>query len=92
MAMDLVRGEVADVRVGVSTLGHPGIENCLREAAYAIEVPRAYRNDEPVTAVLNLVFRPRTKSSAIENPNLSREIDLIIEPVLKDNDPDAGVP
>ncbi|MEO5768834.1 MAG: VWA domain-containing protein [Polyangia bacterium] len=92
VAMDLVRGEVADVRVGVSTLGHPGIENCLREAAYAIEVPRAYRNDEPVTAVLNLVFRPRTKSGATENPNLSREIDLIIEPALKDNDPDAGVP
>jgi hypothetical protein len=92
VALDLIRGEVADVRVNMSTLAHPGIESCLREAAYAVEVPRAYRNDEPVTAILNLVFRPRTQSSTAENPSLSREIDVIIEAALKDHAPDAGAP
>ena len=92
VALDLVRGEVADVRVDSSTLAHAGIETCLREAAYAIEVPRAYRNDEAVTAVLNLVFRPRSvvgdrrSGVAEDNPSLSRELDLIIEKAVKDQD------
>ena len=93
LALDLVRGEVALVRLEASTLGQPGIENCLRESAYAIEVPRAYRNDDPVTAVLNLVFRPRTperRPSELEDPSVSREIDLLIEGALKQPDPDAN--
>lgn len=104
LALDLVRGEVALVRLEASTLGQPGIENCLRESAYAIEVPRAYRNDDPVTAVLNLVFRPRTPErhpSELEDPSVSREIDLLIEGALKQpeidatataSSPDAGGP
>jgi hypothetical protein len=85
LALDLVRGEVGAARVESSTLGHPVIETCLREAAFALEVPRAYRNDEPVTAVLNLVFRPHTpdRPSAPQDPGVSREIDLLVEGALK---------
>lgn len=85
LALDLVRGEVGAARVESSTLGHPVIETCLREAAFALEIPRAYRNDEPVTAVLNLVFRPHTpeRPSAPQDPGVSREIDLLVEGALK---------
>ena len=87
LALDLVRGEVGAARIEASTLAHPVIENCLREAAFALDVPRAYRNDDPVTAVLNLVFRPRTseRKTGIENPSLNKEIDLIVEAALKDS-------
>ena len=91
LALDLVRGEVGGARIESSTLDRPVIEGCLREAAFAIEVPRAYRNDEPVTAVLNLVFRPRTtaeKPPITQDPGISREIDLLVEGALKT--PDAG--
>ena len=84
LALDLVRGEVGGVRVESSTLGHPAIESCLRDSAFAIEVPRAYRNDEAVTAILNLVFRPRTPD---RRPTLQestgRELDLLVEAALK---------
>ncbi len=88
LALDLVRGEVADVRVEGSTLAHAAIETCLREAAFAIEVPRAYRNDDAITAVLNLVFRPRTperRATGSDNPALNREIDLLVDAALKDS-------
>ena len=86
LALDLVRGEVGAARIEASTLAHPIIETCLREAAYALDVPRAYRNDDPVTAILNLVFRPRTseRRAGIENPSLNKEIDLIVEAALKE--------
>jgi hypothetical protein len=48
-----------------------------------------------VTAVLNLVFRPSTKAGTVENPSLSREIDLVIEAALKGEapaPPDAAAP
>jgi hypothetical protein len=91
LALYLVRGEVGAARIETSTLAHPMIENCLREAAFALDVPRAYRNDDPVTAVLNLVFRPRTpeRKSGITNTSLNAEIDLIVEAALKDS---AGPP
>jgi hypothetical protein len=103
LALDLVRGEVANARVEASTLAHSGIESCLREAAYALEVPRANRNDDPVTAVLNLVFRPRTpeRSARMENPRLDSELETIVEAALKEyalpdakppTTPDAGAP
>ena len=82
MAIDLVRGEVMDARVESSTLAQPKIEACLRESAFALEVPRAYHNDEPVTAVVNLVFRPRTpekRRSAEDSFPIGAEIDLILE-------------
>jgi hypothetical protein len=82
MAIDLVRGEVMDARVESSTLAQPTIETCLRESAFALEVPRAYHNDEQVTAVVNLVFRPRTpekRRSAEDTFPIGAEIDLILE-------------
>ena len=60
LAIDLTRGEVDRATIESSTLGNPGIERCLQESAFEIEVPRAARSDAPVTAVLNMVFRPRT--------------------------------
>lgn len=86
MAIDLVRGEVMDARVESSTLDQPAIESCLRESAFALEVPRAYHNDESVTAVVNLVFRPRTpekRRSAEDSFPIGAEIDLVLEELKK---------
>ena len=86
LALDLVRGEVGAARIESSTLGHPTIESCLREAAFGLIVPRAYRNDEPVTAVLNLVFRPRTPERAATSggdPEIDRRLDVLIEVALR---------
>jgi len=93
LALELVRGEVGGARIESSTLGHAAIEACLREAAFALEVPRAYRNDEPVTAILNLVFRPRTPDRAptTQDPGISREIDLLVEGALKAPETTADV-
>ena len=49
-------------------------------------MPRAYHNDEPVTAIVNLVFRPRTpekKRSAEDSFPVGAEIDLILEELKK---------
>ena len=84
LALDLIRGEVDDARVESSTLRRPAIEACLREAAFTFNVPRTYRNDERVTAVLNLVFRPRSpeKPAPATEPGVSREIDLLVDGAL----------
>ena len=81
LAIDLTRGEVGDVVVQSSTLNHPGIEGCLRDGAFALEVPRTLRSDAPSTAVLNLVFRPRTpeKAESAAEAALGEQIDLVIE-------------
>jgi hypothetical protein len=94
LALDLVRGEVAGARVEASTLSHADVERCLRDAAFALDVPRAYRNDEPVTAVLNLVFRPRTpeRRGPADDPAFGRELDLIVEEALKEPGNHAGAP
>ena len=86
MAIDLARGEVGDVVVESSTLKSPDIEACLRDGAFAVEVPRALRSDAPVTAILNLVFRPRTpeKAETPEEAALGAQIDLIIEDLHRD--------
>ena len=60
LAIDVVRGEVERAAVESSTLNRADVEQCLREGAFEIEVPRVVRNDAPVTAILNLVFRPQT--------------------------------
>jgi hypothetical protein len=80
LAIDVVRGEVERASIESSTLNQSTVEACLRDEAYAIEVPRAVRSDAPVTAVLNLNFRPHTPEKAA--PNLGAvgdQIDLIIE-------------
>jgi hypothetical protein len=106
IAIDLVRGEVGAARILSSTLARPGIEHCLRESAFALDVPRAYRNDDPVTAVLNLVFRPRTPTldhrdgldlrSSADRRAFDRELELVIEAAgftpTPEGPSDAGIP
>jgi len=106
IAIDLVRGEVGAARVLSSTLARPSIEQCLRESAFALDVPRAYRNDDPVTAVLNLVFRPRTLTldhrdsldlrSSADRSAFDRELELVIEAAglapTPEGPSDAGIP
>jgi hypothetical protein len=91
LAIDLTRGEVADVVVQSSTLNHPGIEGCLRDGAFALEVPRTLRSDAPSTAVLNLVFRPRTpeKAESAAEAALGEQIDLVIEEARRADPPPA---
>ena len=81
LAIDLVRGEVDRATIESSTLGNPDIERCLQESAFEIEVPRAARSDAPVTAVLNMVFRPRTpdKKADVDLGAVGDQIDLVIE-------------
>jgi hypothetical protein len=81
LAIDVARGEVERANIQSSTLNHADIERCLREGAFAIEVPRAVRSDAPVTAILNLVFRPRTteKRPGGEPGGLADQIDLLVE-------------
>jgi hypothetical protein len=80
LAIELSRGEVTDALVQSSTLHNPTIEACLRDGAFAIEVPRSAA-DATVTAVLNMVFRPRSpeKKSAAAGDDLGAQIDLVIE-------------
>jgi hypothetical protein len=81
LAIELARGEVGGVKIESSTLGNPEIERCLQESAFEIEVPRAARSDAPVTAVLNMNFRPRTpdKKADVDLGEVGNEIDLVIE-------------
>jgi hypothetical protein len=96
MAIQLVRGEVVDAHVESTTLNRASIEACLREAAFALDVPRAYRNDEPVTAIVNLVFRPRTpekkQHTAEDSYPIGPEIDLILEELHKEEAAAAQTP
>jgi hypothetical protein len=81
LAIDLVRGEVERATVESSTLGNATVERCLRDSAFEIEVPRAARSDAPVTAVLNMVFRPRTSDAKgeVDLGAVGDQIDLVIE-------------
>jgi hypothetical protein len=81
LSIELARGEVGGVKIESSTLGNPEIERCLQESAFEIEVPRAARSDAPVTAVLNMVFRPRTSDNKadVDLGEVGNEIDLVIE-------------
>jgi hypothetical protein len=81
LAIDLSRGEVDRVTIESSTLGNPDIERCLTETAFEIEVPRATRSDAPVTAVLNMNFRPRTadRKADVDLGGIGDQIDMVIE-------------
>lgn len=94
LAIDLVRGEVGAARIESSTLARPEIETCLKNAAFALDVPRAYRNDEPVTAILNLVFKPRTpeKAATLAGTAVGDEIDLLVDEALRDGSTAARPP
>ena len=67
LAIDVVRGEVERAAIESSTLNNADVEACLREGAFAVDVPRVMRNDAPVTAILNLVFRPQTPEKKREH-------------------------
>ncbi len=81
LAIDVVRGEVERAAIESSTLNNADVETCLREGAFAVDVPRVVRNDAPVTAVLNLVFRPQTpeQKRGADLGAVGDQIDLIIE-------------
>jgi hypothetical protein len=85
IAIDVVRGEVERAVVESSTLARADIETCLREGAFDIEVPRVTRSDAPVTAILNLVFRPQTQEKKQHDDlgAVGDQIDLLIEEAQK---------
>src|SRR5262249_14197659 len=85
LAIDVVRGEVERAVIESSTLNRADVEKCLREGAFEIEVPRVVRNDAPITAILNLVFRPQTpeKKDSDDLGAIGDQIDLIIEAAQK---------
>ena len=85
MAIDVTRGEVERAVVESSTLNRPDVEQCLREGAFEIEVPRVTRNDAPTTAILNLVFKPQTPAQkrAEDLGAVGDQIDLLIEEAQK---------
>ena len=85
LAIDVVRGEVERAVIEASTLNRADVEQCLREGAFEIEVPRVVRNDAPVTAILNLVFRPQTpeRKPAEDLGAVGDQIDLLIEEAQK---------
>jgi hypothetical protein len=87
LELSLARGEMMDAVVKTSTLGRPDLEACLREAAYAVDVPRAMYNDAPVIAALNLVFQPRSEAKPPDASPLSAEVDRILGPMTLTADP-----
>ncbi len=97
LELHLERGEMMGAAVRRSTLGRPDIEACLREAAFAVEVPRALHSDAPVIAALNLVFRPRTEARVSDAGAGDDAIDRILGPMPPPSDPlellieDAGL-
>jgi hypothetical protein len=94
VAIDVVRGEVERAAVESSTLNRADIEQCLREGAFEIEVPRVVRNDAPVTAILNLVFRPQTpeKKRGDDLGAVGDQIDLLIEEAQKNEEQATKAP
>jgi hypothetical protein len=94
LAIDVVRGEVERVAVESSTLNRTDIEKCLREGAFEIEVPRVVRSDAPVTAVLNLVFRPQTPDKKRTNDlgAVGDQIDLIVEEATRQDEASSPAP
>jgi hypothetical protein len=87
LAIDVVRGEVERAVVESSTLNRADVERCLRDGAFEIEVPRVVRNDAPVTAILNLVFRPQTPEKKRDDLGaVGDQIDLLIEEATKQDE------
>jgi hypothetical protein len=87
LELTIERGELHDAVVRQSTLDNPGIEDCVRQAAWAVEYPRPEHRDAPTTANLNLVFQPRTQREAVPDASAAdREIELILGPLTVTND------
>lgn len=96
LALEVVRGEVEHATIESSSLGDPKIEACLQEGAFAIDVPRAWRSDAPVTAILNMSFRPYTydkdKKGSRDLGVVGDQIDLMIEEALRGDRAEAPRP
>ena len=86
LELHLERGELEDAIIRRTSLGRPGIETCVREAAFQIEYPRPSFRDAPTVAAVNLVFRPRTPEDKgpADASAFDRELDLILGPVTFD--------
>ena len=82
LELSIERGELHDAVVRQSTLDNPGIEDCVRRAAWAVEYPRPEHRDAPTVANLNLVFQPRTGPESRADATASdHEIELILGPL-----------
>jgi len=82
LELNLERGELHDAVVRQSTLENPVIENCVRQAAWAVEYPRPEHRDAPTIANVNLVFSPRTpQESPADASAADKEIELILGPL-----------
>ena len=87
LELTLERGELHDAVVRQSTLDHPGIEACVRNAAWAVDYPRPEHRDAPTIANVNLAFRPRTpKERPPDASVLDREIEIIVGPLTLTDD------
>jgi hypothetical protein len=82
LELTIERGELHDAVIRKSTLDHPDIEACLRNAAWAVDYPRPEHRDALTVANLNLVFRPRTGDEKQPDASaLDREIELVLGPL-----------
>ena len=82
LELSIERGELHDAVVRDSTLGNPDIENCVRQAAWAVEYPRPEHRDAPTMANLNLVFQPRTPpETSADASAMDRDIELVLGPL-----------
>ena len=87
LELTIERGELHDAVVRQSTLDNPGIEDCVRKAAWAVEYPRPEHRDAPTIANVNLVFQPRTSQEAPADASpMDREIELILGPLTFPDD------
>jgi hypothetical protein len=82
LQLTIERGELHDAVVRQSTLNHPDIEACVRNAAWAVEYPRPEHRDALTIANVNLVFRPHTPEERRPDASpLDREIEIILGPL-----------
>lgn len=87
LELTIERGELHQSVIRNSTLNHAGIENCVRDAAWAVEYPRPEHRDAPTVANLNLVFRPRTPEETRPDASaIDRELEVILGPLTFSGD------
>jgi hypothetical protein len=96
LSLEIERGELLSATLLSSTLASPQIESCLVEAAYALVLPRPLGRDDPVQALLNLVFRPASPENTPDGGRsaLDQEIEILLGPrrMLDPDNPGASMP